>query len=90
MAALTEPDLQAILGENFREIEREAQKAAGVQDEAHEAYQQLNNISDKNFSCFASMIVGIALVFSAYKTATNPTGFWILIAIAAAFAALGV
>ena len=89
MAALSEADLRAILGENFREVEREAQKAAGDEDEAREAYQELNNISDKNFSCFASVIVGIALIFSAYKTVTNQTGFMIQMVIAIGFVLLG-
>jgi hypothetical protein len=89
MAALSESDLRAILGENFREVEREAQKAAGVEDEARSAYQELNTIGDKNFSCFASVIVGIALIVSAYKTVTNQTGFWIQIAVAVGFIAVG-
>lgn len=89
MAALTEADLRAILGENFREAERAAAEASGVEDEAREAYQSLNAISDKNFSCFASVLVGIALIFSAYKTVTNQTGFWVQIGIAGAFIALG-
>ena len=63
--------------------------AGGVEDEAREAYQELNNISDKNFSCFASVIVGIALIFSAYKTVTNQTGFMIQMVIAIGFMTTG-
>ena len=75
--------------EQGREAERAAAEASGVEDEAREAYQSLNAISDKNFSCFASVLVGIALIFSAYKTVTNQTGFMIQMVIAIGFVLLG-
>lgn len=89
MAALSEADLEKILGENFRAVETATQKATGVEDQQRETTAKISSLEDKNFSSFASISVGIALVFSAFYTAKD-LAFTIQMVIAIGFIVIGV
>lgn len=90
MAALTEEDLEKILGADFRAIELAAQKSTGVEEQQREIASSISAAEDKNFTSFASIFVGIALVFSCYYTSIKGTGFWVQMAIAIAFILVGI
>ncbi len=88
MAALSEFDLQKIMGDDYKNIEQTARKAVGAEDTYRDVAAKIGAIEDRNFSCYAAMIVGVALAVSAWYTAAG-NAYWIQLAIAVGFVLLG-
>jgi len=88
MAALSEVDLEAILGSNFREVQKEAAHKSGVKDEERLVRERIENREGHVFNAYAILFIGAALLFSAYYTATGMT-FAIQTGVGFAFIAVG-
>ena len=89
MAALSDRDLEAILGPDFRTKVQNTSTELSVDDKIRNLRVNIGAMEDKSFSSTVALLVGIALVFSAYYTAVG-TAFAIQMGVAALFIAIGV
>jgi hypothetical protein len=66
MAALREEDLRKILGDNYLELQLQAQRESGLGEEQLEAKSRIETLENSRFSGFALALMGVALIVTGY------------------------
>jgi len=73
MAELAEVDREKILGANYREIERAAQLASGVQDADRLRAERISSAESSKLNALAIVVVGALLLASNYFAVSGPS-----------------
>ena len=89
MAALSEKDKQAILGDNYKAILASSAADRRETEPKKWAAERIVALEGQRMSAIASVVVGVALVGSTYFTAKGDT-IWIQGSVAAAFILVGI
>jgi hypothetical protein len=87
MAALSDKDLRAILGDDYVAQLAAAHEASGLTDGVREARKQHKALEDKKFSGVSAVTIGIALLAAGLYT--QDPGFWIQATVGVIFAVMG-
>jgi hypothetical protein len=87
MAALSDRDLRAILGDDYLAKLNAAEAATGLTDEIREARKERQNLEEKKFAGMSAVAVGAALL--AAGLLTREPSFWIQATAAVVIAGTG-
>jgi len=71
MAALSETDRRKILGDDYLEMEKQAQRRSGMGDAQISAKMRIDRLEAQKFTAFAMVLIGLALLGTAYFSMTG-------------------